>query len=165
MKLSSGRGQSVNGEVSHGDKAAGGYSWSLASLPLSLPILQDSLCPAPNRCSIDICWMSSVNDQLVALIYSRNHMTSRERRYLVSQIHLMGESVFMTPGLKAKYDPYTIILGATDQGISHTTLPINDLESLPPIRCQPVYITPSLRNKLPGHPNSMLCLHRSQVAK
>lgn len=80
-----------------------GYSWSPASLSLSLPTLQDSLCPAPSRCSIDICWMSSVNDQLVALIYSRNHMTSRERRYLMSQIHLVGESVFMIPGLKAKY--------------------------------------------------------------
>lgn len=167
LKLSSGRGQSVNGEVSCGDKAAThrGYSWSPASLSLSLPTLQDSLCPAPSRCSIDICWMSSVNDQLVALIYSRNHMTSRERRYLMSQIHLVGESVFMIPGLKAKCDPYTILLWVTDQRISHTTLPMNNLESLPPIRCQPVYITPSLRNRLPSHPNSMLYLHKSQVAK
>ena len=36
-------------------------------------------------------------------------MTSRERKYLMSQIHLVGESVFMIPGLKAKYDPYTIL--------------------------------------------------------
>ena len=157
----------MNGEVSRGDKAAThrGYSWSPASLSLSLPTSQDSLCPAPSRCSIDICWMSSVNDHLVALIYSRNHMTSRERRYLMSQIHLVGESVFMTPGLKAKYDPYTILLWVIDQRISHTTLPMNNLESLPPIRCQPVYITPSLRNRLPSHPNSILYLHKSRVAE
>ena len=157
----------MNGEVSRGDKAAThrGYSWSPASLSLSLSTLRDSLCPASSRRSIDICWMSSVNDHLVALIYSRNHMTSRERSYLMSQIHLVGESVFMTPGPKGQvwpihHSPLSNWPEDFPHHSSHEQLRVTATH-----RCQPVYIAPSLRNRLPSHPNSMLYLHKSRVAE
>lgn len=37
-------------------------------------------------------------------------MIPRERKYSMSQIRLVGESVFMTPGLRAKYDPKANLL-------------------------------------------------------
>ena len=91
-------------------------------------------------------------------------MIPRERKYSMSQIHLVGESVFMTPGLRAKYDPKANLLWLIDQWIFPHNFSQGHLETLPAIRCQLVCTTPSPRNGLPSHTNSMLCLHKSQVA-
>lgn len=99
----------------------------------------------------------------MSLIYSRNHIISGKRRCSMSQIHL-GESVFMTTGLRAKNDPNVNLLWLNDQWIFPHRSSHGHLEPLPAIRCQPGCTTPSPRNGLPGHTSSMLCLHKSQVA-
>lgn len=54
----------------------------------------------------------------MALIYSRNHMSSRGMPDM-----LVGVPVFMISGLRAKDDPKTISFHDLTSGYSHITLP------------------------------------------
>lgn len=127
------KGEPPRGYRGHQHSAHSGIP---AGRSLSSPTLWGSLCPEPSRHSIDICWMSSVDDQQTALMYSRNHMIPRERKYSMSQIRLVGESVFMTPGLRAKYDPKANLLWLIDQWIFPHHFSHGHLETLSAIRCQ-----------------------------
>lgn len=50
-------------------------------------------------------------------------MLSRER-YPMSQLRLVGEPVFMTPGLRAKDNPKPISFDDLTSGYSHISLPM-----------------------------------------
>lgn len=76
-----------------------------------------SPCPAPYWHLIDLCWMSEIDSQQC---FSRNHMISRRRRCPLSQTHMVGKPVFMTPGPKSRMTWRTIFIA--DQWLHHIFL-------------------------------------------